>query len=660
MIKELTIEERLQVAANVIRGLSIDGVQIANSGHPGLPLGAADMATVLWVNFLNHNPANPNWFNRDRFVLSGGHGSMLLYSLLHLSGYDLSIDDLKKFRQLHSKTPGHPEYGHTPGVETTTGPLGQGLANAVGFALAESSLAARYNTPSHLIIDHFTYAFVGDGDLQEGISHEAASLAGHLKLGKLIVLYDDNQITIDGSTSLSFSENIPQRFQSYGWHVLEIDGHNIQAIHEAIDRSKSIKDQPSLIVCKTIIGKGSPNKAGSHDVHGAPLGAEEKSLTKKVLGLKDEDFYVNEEDAFPFRNSLTEGRKKEEKWNDLVADYKSKYPKLYDQFSKLQIVDTNTLKVDSFSPEKSIATRSASGEVINQIWPQLPGLVGGSADLTPSNNTFPIGGKSYSVENPEGRYIHYGVREHAMGAVMNGMALHGGIIPYSGTFFVFSDYMRPAMRMSALMQQQVIYVLTHDSIGLGEDGPTHQPVSHLTSLRAIPGMHVIRPADANETIIAWKLALEYKGPSALVLTRQKLPVIDDKKVQGAKKGGYVLDEDKDFDCIIIATGSEVHLAIEAKKKLNEKGKKVRVVSMPCIDIFDEQSDTYKYEVLPPEVECRVAVEAGATSWGYKYVGLKGKVIGLDTFGASAPFEALYEYFGITSEAIKNSILTIKN
>lgn len=652
--------KNIQHAANVVRGLSMDGVQKANSGHPGLPMGAADVATVLWTQFYKHNPANPKWFNRDRFVLSGGHGSMLLYSLLHLTGYDVSINDLKEFRQWGSKTPGHPEYGDTPGVETTTGPLGQGIANAVGMALAESSLAARYNKPGFNVVNHFTYVMAGDGDLQEGISHEASAFAGHNKLGKLIMLYDDNNVTIDGRTELSFSEDVIKRYEAYGWHTQKIDGHNLTAIADAIEIAKSVTDRPSIIACKTIIGKGSPNKQNTSHVHGSPLGADEIVLAKKALGLPNTDFYVSAEAKELFGAAKTEGGKLESDWNTLVNAYKTKFPELAEEFLNLDETLVANLEIEAFETGQSMATRSASGAVLNQIARQIPALVGGSADLTPSNNTFPKGEESYSPANASGRYIHYGVRELGMGAIMNGLALHGGVLPYAGTFFVFTDYMRPAMRMAALMGLQVVYVLTHDSIGLGEDGPTHQPIAHLTSLRAMPNMTVFRPGDANETIEGWKAALKNTtGPTCLVLTRQGVPVNDASVTTGASKGGYVFTEDADFDTIIIATGSELELALEAKTKLNEQGEKVRVVSMPCTELFDAQSKAYQEEVLPAGCTHRVAIEAGATMGWYKYVGLSGKVIGLDQFGASAPYKKLYQEFGITTEKIVEAVASCK-
>lgn len=657
-----------KIIANTIRGLSVDGVAAANSGHPGMPLGMADVCAVLWSEHMNFNPKNPKWLNRDRFILSAGHGSMLIYSLLHLYGYDLSMDDLKAFRQWGSKTPGHPENFVTAGVETTTGPLGQGVANAVGFALAEASLAARYNREGSEIIDHYTYVVAGDGCLQEGISHEACSFAGHNKLGKLIMLYDSNNITIDGPTHISFTEDTRKRFEAYGWQVLEIDGHDYDQINAAIAEAKKEKSKPSIIICKTIIGFGSPNRAGTSKAHGEPFPAEEIELMKEKLGLpKDKSFFVPDEISDLRAKTQEKGESLENKWNELWENYKNKNQEAAKELenSMKGEISKEALDIPQFGSEKAIATRSASGTVLNHIAKYIPQLMGGSADLTPSNNTLPAGEESFSPENPKGRYIRYGVREHGMAAIMNGMALHGGVLPYSGTFFVFSDYMRPAMRMSALMEQQVVYVLTHDSIGLGEDGPTHQPEAHLWAYRMIPNMTVIRPMDANETAEAWKSALKNKkGPTCLVLTRQNLPVYDRAglgwaKSEEAQKGGYVLCEDKDFEAIIIATGSEVELAVEAKTKLNEQGVKIRIVSMPSTNIFDEQPQEYKESVLPKNILKRVAVEAGVTLGWYKYVGLEGRVIGLDRFGASAPYKTLYKEFGITTDAIVEAVNSLK-
>ena len=658
----------IRTIANTIRGLAIDGVSAANSGHPGMPLGMADVSAVLWSEFMNHNPNDTQWWNRDRFVLSAGHGSMLIYSLLHLYGYDLSVEDLKAFRKWGSKTPGHPENFVTQGVETTTGPLGQGVANAVGMALAEASLAGRYNKEGYEIIDHYTYVIAGDGCLQEGISHEACSFAGHNQLGKLIMLYDSNNITIDGPTHISYSEDVEKRFEAYGWQVLKINGHDYEKIREAIKEAKSEKSKPSIIICETVIGFGSPNRAGTSKAHGEPFPAEEIALTKEKLGLPiDKSFFVPEEIVNLRKITQEKGEKIQNQWNALWDNYKKEYRELADELEKSirGEISEKAFDIPTFGSEKAIATRSASGIVLNYIAQYIPQLMGGSADLTPSNNTLPAGEESFSPENLKGRYVRYGIREHGMAAIMNGLALHGGVLPYSGTFFVFSDYMRPAMRMSALMEQQVIYVLTHDSIGLGEDGPTHQPEAHLWAYRMIPNMCVVRPMDANETAEAWKIALKNKKtPTCLVLTRQNLPVYDREKLgwtkaEEAQKGGYVLCEDKDFEAIIIATGSEVELAIDAKSKLNEQGVKVRVVSMPSTNIFDNQPEDYQELVLPKNITRRVAVEAGVTLGWYKYVGTHGKVIGLDRFGASAPYKVLYQEFGITSDAIVEAVNSIK-
>ena len=654
-----------KIIANTIRGLSMDGVAAANSGHPGMPLGMADVCAVLWSEFLQHNPKNPKWSNRDRFVLSAGHGSMLIYSLLHLYGYGLPMEELKNFRQWGSKTPGHPENFVTEGVETTTGPLGQGIANGVGFALAEASLAGRFNKENHKIVDHYTFVVAGDGCLQEGISHEACAFAGHNKLGKLILLYDSNNITIDGPTHLSYSENVEKRFEAYGWQVIKIDGHNYDEIRNAITKAKAETEKPSIVICTTQIGFGSPNRAGTSKAHGEPFPADEIVLTKEKLGLPtDQSFFVPSEIANLGQESQEKGAKAEQEWKTLFEEYKKSNADLATTFEKIMKgeIDAKAFEIPTFSSEKAIATRSASGTVLNHLAQHIPSLIGGSADLTPSNNTLPAGEDSYSPENLQGRYIRYGVREHGMAGIMNGLALHGGVLPYGGTFFVFSDYMRPAMRMSAIMEQQVVYVLTHDSIGLGEDGPTHQPEAHLWAYRMIPNMTLVRPMDANETAEAWKIALKNtEGPTCLVLTRQNLPVYDRAqlgwaKAEEAAKGGYVLCEDKDFKTIIIATGSEVELAVEAKKQLNEKGIGVRIVSMPCTNIFNAQSAEYKESVLPKNITQRVSVEAGSTQGWYQYIGLEGKAIGLDRFGASAPYKTLYKEFGITTEAVVEAVL----
>ncbi len=655
----------LKNAANTIRGLAMDSIQKANSGHPGLPMGMADVATVLWKQFLKHNPKNTNWHNRDRFVLSGGHGSMLIYSLLHLSGYDLSLDDLKQFRQWGSKTPGHPEFGHTSGVETTTGPLGQGFANAVGMAISEVSLASRFNKNNINIVNHYTYCMVGDGDLQEGLSHEVASIAGHNKLGKLVVLYDDNDITIDGGTELSFSEDTLKRFESYGWHVQKIDGHNYEEIQDSIKKAQAENQKPSLIACKTIIGYGSPNKAGTSDCHGSPLGADEIILSKKKLGIpEDKSFFITPEVSAFMAAQVDDGLSANKEWDNIFDTYKNAFPELAEVFSQIMNKSWGNdweKALPVFESGTSMATRKASGMVLDSLAPEFPALLGGSADLTPSNNTLPKNEKSFSAENPTGRYFRYGIREHGMGSIMNGMALHGGVLPYGGTFFVFADYMRPAIRMAALMKQQIIYVFTHDSIGLGEDGPTHQPVEHLASLRAMPNVTVIRPADANETVEAWKAAIKNTtGPTAIVLTRQGLPVINQEKYSSAKnlgKGAYILDDDKNAEIVILSSGSEVSIAMEAKQALNKKGKKVRVVSVPCTELFDLQNSEYKENVLPANLP-KIAIEAGATMSWYKYVGSNGTVIGIDNFGASAPFQELYKNFGITAEAVVDSALKL--
>ncbi len=670
MAKSKTVNIGTQSLVNIahtIRGLSMDGVQKANSGHPGLPMGMADVAAVLWSKFLKFNPANPNWTDRDRFVLSGGHGSMLIYSLLHLYGYKLSLNDLKNFRQWGSKTPGHPEYHDTPGVETTTGPLGQGIANAVGMALAESSLAARYNKSGSKVIDHHTYVMLGDGDLEEGISHEACSFAGHNKLDKLIALYDSNKITIDGPTNLSFSENTKSRFVAYGWHVQTIDGHDYNAIYEAIKAAKTVSDKPSMIICKTTIGFGSPNKAGKSSAHGEPLGVEEVKLSKEQLGLPvNKSFYVPTDVKKVAATFTKKGKKLEASWKAKFKTYKKKHKATAAELEEVLSgnIPAASLKLPKFEIGKRVATRAASGDVLNMLVPKIPALIGGSADLTPSNKTLAKGMESYGSKNRKGTYIRYGVREHAMTSIMNGMTLHGGMIPYAGTFFVFTDYMRPAMRLAALMGLQSIYVLTHDSIGLGEDGPTHQPIEHLASLRVMPNMSVIRPMDADETAMAWKMALKKKdGPTCLVLTRQSLPVYNRKGLSygaasGLAKGAYVLSEDKDFTAIIIATGSEVEIAMDAKAILNKKGKKVRVVSMPSSDLFEKQNKAYKEQVLPAKITKRVAVEAGATQSWHQYVGMEGAIVGIDRFGASAPFQTLYTKFGITAGNVAKTVLGV--
>ena len=657
-----------QRCVNTLRTLSMDAVQKANSGHPGMPMGMADAAYVLWTKFLKHNPKNPQWSDRDRFILSAGHGSMLLYSLLHLTGYDVSLDEIKNFRQLGSITPGHPEYGMTPGVETTTGPLGQGFGTGVGMAMAEAYLADKFNKDDLKIVDHFTYAIVSDGDLMEGISHEAASLAGHLKLKKLIYLYDSNQISIDGSTDLAFTDDTRKRFESYGWDVQTVDGHNREEIEKAI-LSAQKTDKPSLIECKTHIGFGSPNKQDTADSHGSPLGEEEIRLTKEKLGMDpDQKFHIDDDVLNEFRKAIEKGAEFESEWGNLFSDYEKSNPVDGESF-KSHISRTLPDNWDEILPdfdadEKGMATRKASGLVINELADHVSQMIGGSADLTGSNKTDMDEKGIFSSDNYSGRNIHYGVREHAMGAALNGMALHGGLIPFGGTFLVFSDYNKPSIRIAALSKVPSIFVFTHDSIGLGEDGPTHQPIEHLASLRATPNVNVIRPADANETAIAWKCAIQKDdGPSLLVLTRQNLPTIDRSKyasVSGAEKGAYILKkEEGDLpDLILLATGSEVELVLDAAEKLEADGESVRVVSMPCWELFEEQPKSYRDEVLPNEVIKRISVEAGATLGWHKWVGTEGITMGIDRFGESAPYEEVYEHLGLTVEKIVENAKTL--
>jgi transketolase len=659
MANEKTAADIDELAINTLRFLAVDAVEKANSGHPGMPMGDAAMAYALWTKFLRHNPKNPGWMGRDRFVLSAGHGSMLLYSLLHLTGYDITIDDLKGFRQWGSKTPGHPEYDIEIGVETTTGPLGQGFATGVGMAMAERYLANRFNRPGYPIFDYNVYAITSDGDMMEGVSNEAASLAGHLGLGKIIYLYSDNRITIEGSTDLSFTEDVGKRFDSLGWHVEKVDGNDLDAVESALEASRNETRRPSLIVARTHIGFGSPNKNSTAEAHGAPLGKDEVRLSKEALGWPIEPaFHVPDEvRARMTGRAVTKGAEREKEWLEMYANYKKEYPELAAELEAMEKKPGDWVgALPSFKPaDAAIATRSASGKVLNAIASKAPFLIGGSADLSPSNNTFLKGLGEFSREHA-GRNIHFGVREHAMGAIMNGMALSGLIVPYGGTFLVFSDYMRPAIRLAALMRAHVVYVFTHDSIGLGEDGPTHQPIEHLAALRAMPNLTVIRPADASETVSAWKSALtRSKGPTALVLTRQNLPVIDTaaypRSIEGgASRGAYVVADPADGapEVIIIATGSEVSVALGAYAELANDGVKARVVSMPSFEIFEEQSPDYKESVLPSTVLARVSVEAGATlGWG-RYVGTFGVSIGLDRFGASAPAKTNFEKFGFTS------------
>ncbi len=648
--------------ANAIRALSMDAVQQANSGHPGAPMGMADIAEVLWRKYLNHNPKDPQWMNRDRFVLSNGHGSMLIYSLLHLTGYDLSMQDIKDFRQLHSKTPGHPEVGEAPGIETTTGPLGQGLANAVGMALAERMLAAQFNQENSDIIDHNTYVFVGDGCLMEGISHEVCSLAGTLKLGKLIVFYDDNGISIDGEVQDWFTEDIPKRFEAYGWQVIrDVDGHDASAIDNAIQQAQTNSSQPTLIDCKTIIGFGSPNKQGTSGIHGAPLGDEEIQLARDQLGWKHGPFEIPQ-DIYDAWSCVDAGNKKQQVWQQQYAAYKTAHPQLAKELERRcnaelpenWAADTEKALQAINDKAESVATRKASELALEEVGPLLPELIGGSADLTGSNNTWWSGSKGVLADDVSGNYIYYGVREFGMSAMMNGMALHGGFIPYSGTFLTFSDYARNAVRMAALMNTPSIFVYTHDSIGLGEDGPTHQSIEHISSLRSIPNLMVWRPCDTVESMVAWKTSIENKHPAALAFSRQGVPFMTRSKEQLAQvqKGAYVLFENNaEPDLIILATGTEVGISMDAAKRLDTDGVKVRLVSMPSADVFELQDDVYKQSVLPNNVRARIAVEAGVTDFWRKYVGLDGDVVGIDQFGASAPGKVLMEHFGFSAENI---------
>ena len=645
---------------NTIRTLSVDAVEKATCGHPGMPMGTAPLSYLLWTRYLRHNPKNPLWPNRDRFVLSAGHGSMLLYSLLHLTGYDLTLDDLKAFRQLESKTPGHPEFGLTPGVETTTGPLGQGFGNGVGMAMAEKYLAAFFNREEFKLFDHKIYGIVSDGDLMEGIHNEAASIAGHLKLDNLIYFYDDNGITIDGATDLTFSDNVPKRFEAYGWHVVKADGNDLASIENALeDCLENSNGKPSLISTKTNIGFGSPNRQDTAGIHGAALGEEELRLTKEKLGFDpDRHFEIPEKALEVFRKTIPRGEQMEREWKEGLAKYKEKYPELYEEYKAFQdgLVSINWKKaLPDFSPDEGkMATRKASGLVLERLVEESPFVVGGSADLTPSNNTLVKTFKDFSPANYSGRYIRFGIREHAMGAIMNGMAL-SGLQPYGGTFLVFSDYMRPTIRLAALMKLPVIYVFTHDSIGLGEDGPSHQPVEHIASLRAIPNLNVIRPADANETAHAWHMALDRKeGPTALILTRQGLPVFgrkDEAPASGITKGGYVMAGGDDDELILIATGSEVQLALGAREQLLKEGIQARVVNMGCLEVFDAQPESYRSSVLPPEITKRISIEAGVSLGWQKYTGLGGANISLERFGVSAPGDEAMKALGFTVERV---------
>ena len=661
-----TTPELDQLCINTIRALSLDAVQKAESGHPGLPLGCAPMAYVLWTRFLRHNPRNPKWANRDRFLLSAGHGSMLLYSLLYLTGYDLSLEDLQSFRQWESKTPGHPEYGFAPGVEITTGPLGQGFANGVGMAMGAAHLGAKFNQPEFPLIDHYIYSIVSDGDLMEGVASEAASLAGHLKLGNLIYLYDDNHVTIEGFTDLAFTENVPQRFAAYGWHTMTVeDGNDLEAIERAIREAQSVSDRPSLISIKTTIGYGMPT-AGTRKAHSDAPGEEAVRETKRQLGWpEDKDFYVPDEALAHFREAVERGARQEEEWNALVQRFEQEHEDLAGSWRATMSGELPAgweSHLPSFENAKPMATRAASGEVINALAPHMPMLIGGSADLGVSNNTDIKDGGSFQAGSYQGRILHFGVREHAMGATLTGISLNGGLIPYGGTFMCFSDYMKPAIRLAALSEVQVIYVFTHDSIGLGEDGPTHQPIEHLAGLRAIPHLYVIRPADPHETREAWRIAISRrKAPTALALTRQKVPVIDQTRYNsaaGVRRGAYILAEAETTNAgetkgtpalIIIATGSEVALALEAREALQKEGRAVRVVSMPCWELFEEQPEDYRNEVLPPAVTARLAIEAGARLGWDRYVGPQGDCISIDRFGASAPGDVALRELGFNVE-----------
>ncbi len=658
-----------QLCVNAIRALAMDAVQQANSGHPGMPMGMADAAFVLWTRFLKHDPAHPDWPNRDRFVLSAGHGSMLLYALLHLSGV-LDMEELKQFRQWESRTPGHPEYGLTPGVETTTGPLGQGFGNGVGMAIAERVLAERFNRPGFPVVDHYTYAIVSDGDLMEGISHEAASLAGHLGLGKLVYLYDDNDISIDGPTDLTFTEDVAMRFRAYGWHVLDVDGHDREAVAQAIEEARQVLDQPSLIICHTHIAYGSPNKQDTAESHGAPLGEEEVRLTKQNLGWPVEPpFYVPDEVYAYFEELKARWADQSAEWDALFDRYRRAHP---DLAAELEAAWAGTLpegwdaEVPTFEAGQNMATRAASGKVLNALGRRVFTLIGGSADLTGSNKTYLDGHPPLKRGDFSGRNIHFGVREHAMGAILNGMALHRGLRPYGGTFLVFADYMRPPIRLAALMELPVIFVFTHDSIFVGEDGPTHQPVEHLASLRAIPNLVVIRPADANETAEAWRVALQRTdGPTALILTRQKVPVLDRSRLasaEGLARGAYVLakEEGDRPDIILMASGSEVHLAVEARERLAAEGIRARVVSFPSWELFEAQPTEYREQVLPASVLARVAVEAAHPQGWERYVGPWGSTLGVERFGASAPYKVLAEKFNFTvDEVVRRAHLVLE-
>lgn len=657
-----------QKCINTIRFLAVDGVQKANSGHPGLPMGAAPMAYVLWTRFLKHNPLDPKWIDRDRFILSAGHGSMLLYALLYLTGYDLPLEQLQSFRQWESLTPGHPEYGLTPGVETTTGPLGQGFSNGVGMAIAEQYLAAMFNTPKQTVIDHYTYAIVSDGDLMEGVTSEAASLAGHLKLGKIIYLYDDNHISIEGGTDLAFTEDVGKRFEAYHWHVQRVaDGNDLDAIERAIIAAQAEKDRPSLIMVRTMIGYGSPNKAGTSEVHGSPLGDDEVRLTKENLGWPLEPKFYVPDDVLPyFRQAVEAGRSRQTEWQARCDRWMQANPdqaEAWHQMFSGHLPDGWDRSLPVFPTDKPVATRNASGKVLNAIAPHLPGLVGGSADLEPSTKTYLSNYPDFQAGQRSGRNFHFGVREHAMGSLANGMAVHGGLIPYTGTFLVFSDYMRPTLRLAALSKFPTIFVFSHDSIGLGEDGPTHQPVEQIMSMRLIPGLEIIRPADANETAAAWRCAIENRDRATVLLTtRQNVPVLDPARgiMEGVSRGAYVLSDAPNgkIDVILIGTGSEVHVAMDAQKLLAEQGVGARVVSMPSWERFDRQPQAYRDSVLPPQITARVAIEAGVETGWQRWVGSQGAILGIERFGASAPYKVIYEKLELTSAGMARKALQL--
>jgi transketolase len=657
--RDLSGDDLDELIVNTIRALSMDAVQKANSGHPGMPMGMADASYVLWSRFLKHSPATPDWPNRDRFVLSAGHGSMLLYSLLHLFGYDMQMEDLMQFRQWESRTPGHPEYGCAPGVETTTGPLGQGFANGVGMALAERMLAAHFNRDGEQIVDHFTYAICSDGDVMEGISHEAAAIAGHLGLGKIVYLYDDNHITIEGDTALAMSEDVGHRFEAYRWHVQRIDGHDRAAVSRAIEAARAESERPSIIVSRTHIAKGSPNMQDDAEAHGAPLGEDEVRLTKENLGYPAEPlFFVPDIVRETLAARRAELDAEAEAWQRRFASWREANPELasvWDTRMSGAVPDGLADRLPQFEIGKGIATRNASGEVLQVLSAELPGLAGGSADLHPSTKTYVKSEEAAQKDAYAGRNLHFGVREHGMGGILNGMALHGGFIPYGGTFLVFSDYMRPSVRLAALSGLQVIYVFTHDSVFLGEDGPTHEPIEHFAALRTMPNLHVIRPADAAETAVAWLMALERKdGPTALLLTRQNVPVLDRSKLSSAdmvRRGGYALLDADDPEIILLGSGSEVHVAVEAAGLLAEEGRRVRVVNLACWEVFDAQPEAYRQEVLPKSVKRRLAVEAGASFGWDKYVGPKGAVLGVDRYGFSAPWKVIAEKLGFTVEGV---------